>query len=74
MRRKPRILFAAFEAEPFLKTGGLGDVAGSLPKALKAQGFEIRLIMPKFGAIPEAYKSKMKHVCDFTLDLGWRHQ
>lgn len=74
MRRKPRILFAAFEAEPFLKTGGLGDVAGSLPKAVKAQGFEVRLIMPKFGAIPDAYKAKMKHVCDFTLDLGWRHQ
>lgn len=74
MKRKPRVLFAAFEAEPFMKTGGLGDVAGSLPKALKSQGYEIRLIMPKFGAIPDKYKARMKHVCDFTLDLGWRHQ
>lgn len=74
MKRKPRVLYAAFEAEPFLKTGGLGDVAGSLPKAIKEQGYEIRLIMPKFGTIPDKFKTKMKHLCDFTVDLGWRHQ
>ena len=49
---KLKILLAAFEAEPFLKTGGLGDVAGSLPKALCAEGAQARLILPKFSSIP----------------------
>ena len=72
MRRKPRVLFAIFEAEPFLKTGGLGDVGGALPPVVKKAGCEIRVIMPKFGVIDEKYKAKMKHETDFYLDLGWR--
>lgn len=72
MRRKPRVLFAVYEAEPFLKTGGLGDVGGALPPALKQAGAEIRVIMPKFSQIDEKYRAKMKPVTQFYLDLGWR--
>ena len=72
MRRKIRVLFAAFEAVPFMKTGGLGDVAGSLPPVLKAAGCEVRVMLPKFGTIPEEYKEKMTHVTEFQVHLGWR--
>lgn len=71
---RPRILVCAFEAMPFVKTGGLGDVAGSLPKALNAHGANARLIMPKLGGIAQDYKDRMRHVTDFTVDLGWRKQ
>jgi len=71
---KLKILLAAFEAEPFLKTGGLGDVAGSLPKALCAEGAQARLILPKFSTIPQKYLEKMKPLCRFETDLGWRRQ
>ena len=72
MRRKLRVLFAAFEAVPFMKTGGLGDVAGSLPPVLKGAGCEVRVMLPKFGTIPEEYRSKMTHVTEFQVSLGWR--
>lgn len=73
MKEKLQVLFAAFEAVPFMKTGGLGDVAGSLPKALLAKGVDVRVIIPKFKTIPEKYKSKFTHVTDFYLPLGWRN-
>ena len=73
MKEKLQVLFAAFEAVPFMKTGGLGDVAGSLPKALLAKGVDVRVIIPKFKTIPEEYKSKFTHVTDFYLPLGWRN-
>ena len=74
MKRKLRVLFASSEAVPFIKTGGLGDVAGSLPKALNATGeAEVRVILPKYKDIPEEYKDQMSHVCDFYMMLGWRH-
>lgn len=72
MKKKLHVLFAAFEADPFLKTGGLGDVAGSLPPALNKAGCEVRVILPKFGAIEEKFRARMKHVTDFRLQLGWR--
>ena len=67
-----KILYVAAEAVPFAKTGGLADVAGSLPKALKADGVDVRVIMPKFGMIPEAYRNAMEHVYDGELPVAWR--
>ncbi len=71
---KPSILFATFEAAPFVKTGGLGDVGGTLPAALQAAGAEVRVILPKFATIAEEYRKAMTHVTDFYMYLGWRHQ
>lgn len=72
VRRKLRILFAASEAVPFAKTGGLGDVAGSLPRALKHAGAKVAVILPKYGSIPGEYQEQMKHVSDFYVPLSWR--
>lgn len=73
VKRKLNVLFAASEAYPFMKTGGLGDVAGSLPKALQDDGVEVRVIIPKYRDIPDEYKHQMEHVCDFYMPLGWRN-
>jgi starch synthase len=64
----------ASEAVPFCKTGGLADVAGTLPKALKLCGedMDVRVIMPKFGQIPEEYRNGMEHVYDGELNVSWR--
>ena len=71
---KMQVLFAAFEATPFIKTGGLGDVAGSLPAALKGRNCEVRVILPKLHQIPKKYRDKMQTVCELTVPLGWRNQ
>ena len=67
-----KILYVASEAVPFVKTGGLADVAGSLPQALKKKGVDIRVIMPKYSNIPEAYRNKMKHIYDGEVNVAWR--
>jgi len=69
-----KILYVASEAVPFCKTGGLADVAGTLPKALKLCGedMDVRVIMPKFGQIPEEYRNGMEHVYDGELNVSWR--
>jgi starch synthase len=69
-----KVLFVASEVVPFAKTGGLADVAGSLPKALKAQGIDVRVVMPKYGEIAEEYTKKMKHLTDFTIPVAWREK
>ena len=71
-----KILFAASECLPFIKTGGLADVAGTLPKAISElnAGADIRVILPKFKRIPEKYRFNMRHVFDTTVYLGWREQ
>lgn len=72
MKRKLQVLFASFEAVPFIKTGGLGDVAGSLPQAINAAGCDMRVILPRLDSIPDQYKSRMSHLTDFRVNLGWR--
>ena len=69
-----KVLYVAAEAVPFCKTGGLADVAGSLPKALKADGVDVRVIMPKFGKIDDEYRLKMEHVYDGVLRVAWREK
>ena len=69
-----KVLFGAFEASPFIKTGGLGDVAGALPQYLHKEGVDCRVIMPLFSSIPKEYRDQMKKIDEFTVKLGWRNQ
>ena len=69
-----KVLYVASEAVPFAKTGGLADVAGSLPKALVGEGVDVRVIMPKFGKIDEKYRNNMEHIYDGTLNVAWREK
>ena len=71
---KKNILFAAFEASPFIKTGGLGDVSGALPVHLKNDKYDARVILPLISSIPEEYKNRMKFVTSYEVPLGWRNQ
>ena len=71
-----KILFVGAEALPFAATGGLGDVLGSLPKALKdkaGENADIRVVMPLYDKIGEKYKNEMKFICSFTVPLSWRN-
>ncbi|QHW34332.1 glycogen synthase GlgA [Paenibacillus rhizovicinus] len=69
-----KLLFAASEAVPLVKTGGLADVAGALPKALQAKGADVRVILPKYGSIPAEYAERFETIATFTVRLGWRDQ
>lgn len=69
-----KILFVASEAVPFIKTGGLADVAGSLPKCFNKEEFDVRVILPKYLCMSEEWKSKMNYVTHFYMDLAWRSQ
>ena len=69
-----KVLFVASEAVPFVKTGGLADVAGSLPKELRAQGVDVRVVIPKYQSIPQKYKDKMRLLKTGTVFIGWREQ
>lgn len=68
------ILFAASEAVPLAKTGGLADVAGALPKVLNQRGLDTRVVMPKYEEIPSSYTEKFQRVAEFTVGVGWRRQ
>lgn len=68
------ILFVVSECVPFIKSGGLADVAGALPKELKKLGSEVRVIMPKYGAIGQQYKDKMEKIVELNVQLSWRNQ
>lgn len=69
-----RILFVASECVPFIKTGGLADVVGSLPKYFNKEEFDVRVMVPKYCAIPDTYKQQMKYKTHFYLNLAWRSQ
>lgn len=72
--KKMQIVFASAECAPFVKTGGLGDVAGSLPAALVRAGAEAIVMVPKYATIKEEYKAQMEHFSDFYVSLGWRNE
>ncbi|RHC96807.1 glycogen synthase GlgA [Collinsella sp. AM33-4BH] len=69
-----QIVFASAECAPFVKTGGLGDVAGSLPAALVRAGAEVIVMVPKYATIKDEYKAQMEHFSDFYVSLGWRNE
>jgi starch synthase len=69
-----KVLFVTSEAVPFVKTGGLADVTGSLPVELTKSGLDVRVILPKYGDIPGHYKDEMEQVGQTTIHLGWRQQ
>ena len=69
-----KVLFIAAESHPFMKVGGLGDVSYALPKALRKNGIDARVILPKYGKIPEQFKESMISVAEFKVPVGWRNQ
>ena len=69
-----KVLFAASEAHPFIKTGGLGDVMGALPKSLIKLGVDVRVVIPKYKNIKDELKQKLQFVKWFTVSVGWRNQ
>ena len=69
-----KILFAASECVPFMKTGGLADVVGSLPKCFPKEKYDVRVVLPKYAGIPKTYTDRMKYVTNFYMDLNWREQ
>jgi len=69
-----KVLFVSTEVYPFIKTGGLADVAYALPKALKNLGTDVRIIMPKYGDISPDFSTKMTQLATFRVPVGWRDQ
>lgn len=67
-----KILFAASEGVPFIKTGGLADVVGSLPKYLDKTQYDVRIILPKYSCIRQEMRDKMQYVTHFYMDFAWR--
>lgn len=68
------VLFVASECAPFVKTGGLADVIGSLPKAMKQSGVNVSVILPKYSTIPFHLQERMEHMTAFEVSVGWRRQ
>lgn len=69
-----KILFVASECVPFIKTGGLADVVGSLPKYYPKEYYDVRVIIPKYSMIPKEFKDRMSYIGNFYIDLNWRQQ
>ena len=69
-----KVLFIASECVPFIKTGGLADVVGSLPKCFDKKYFDVRVVLPKYMCMKEEYKSRLEYITHFYMDLGWRSQ
>ena len=69
-----KILFAASESVPFIKTGGLADVVGSLPKYFDKEKFDVRVMLPKYMCMKDEWKEKLQYHTHFYMDLNWRKQ
>ena len=69
-----KVLYAVSEAKPFIASGGLADVAGSLPVALRRRLIGCRLVMPMYEGIPEEYKNEMRFITHITVPVAWRRQ
>ena len=69
-----KILFVTSEAVPFIKTGGLADVAGSLPKYFDKEYFDIRVMVPKYLCMKQEWRDQMQYVTHFYMNLAWRSQ
>ena len=69
-----KVLYVSSEVHPFIKTGGLADVAYALPKALCQQGVDARVILPKYSDIPQDFSGKMSFLSSFSVSVGWRSQ
>ena len=69
-----KILFVASEGVPFIKTGGLADVVGSLPKCFNKDEYDVRVILPKYMCMKDEWKNKMNYLAHFYMDLAWRSQ
>lgn len=69
-----KILYVTSEATPFIKSGGLADVAGSLPQEIKKQGHDIRVVLPLYSNIADEHREDLKEVLNITVDLSWRSQ
>ena len=68
------VLFCASEAAPFAASGGLGDVAGSLPRAIRNRKVACRVVMPLYGDMKQEYREKLTYITNFTVPVGWRNQ
>lgn len=69
-----KILFTAAECAPFFKTGGLGDVAGALPKSMAKKGNEVKVVLPFYTKMPEKYQSQLTDLFNFYVAVGWRNE
>ena len=69
-----KILFATSEAVPFIKTGGLADVTGSLPRYFDKDEYDVRIILPKYACMDEKWKGQLQFLCHFYVHLSWREQ
>ena len=69
-----KILYTASEALPYIASGGLADVAGSLPAAINAEGHDCRVVIPYYGSIKQELKDRLTYVTNFTVPVAWRNQ
>lgn len=69
-----KVLFASSEATPFAVSGGLAEVAGALPKALKQRDIDVRIIMPLYGCVTQEQRENMKYLLNFDVPVAWRRQ
>ena len=69
-----KVLYVASEAVPFIKTGGLADVVGSLPKCFPKEYFDVRVVIPKYACMKQEFKDRLHYITNFYMDLNWRQQ